>query len=243
MLDSRPVRVDTPIAVNEPIGTRSRVSIKDSYGMNLRHEDYELAARMIAGDESAFDRFSDHHIPGLYRFALRRLQGDRELAREVVQSTVCKAISKLNTYRGGSALMTWLCAICRTEIALYFRKRSRRGVEVELAEETLDAEVSVTTSEIQSPEAVALEKESSGLVHVVLDLLPEHYSQVLEWKYLEDLSVKEMAGRMQMTDKATESLLTRARKTFRHRYEEMINATELDSVGDPTVPGVMGAES
>jgi RNA polymerase sigma-70 factor (ECF subfamily) len=211
--------------------------------MSLRHEDYELAARMIAGDEAAFDRFSDHHIPGLYRFALRRLQGDRELTREVVQSTVCKAISKLETYRGGSALMTWLCAICRTEIALHFRKRSRRGIEVELAEETLDAEVSAAKNEIPSPEAVVLEKESAALVHVVLDLLPEHYSRVLEWKYLEGLSVKVMASRLEMSDKATESLLTRARKTFRDRYEEMINATDPESVGDPTAFGVMGAES
>jgi len=215
--------------------------------MSLRHEDYQFVARMISGDEAAFDLFSEHHIPALYRFALRRLQGDRELAGEIVQSTVCRAISRLASYRGGSALMTWLCVICRTEIAGYFRKRGRMGVEVELVDETLDAEVTIQNGHKngleKSPETAILEKESTSLVHVVLDLLPGHYAQVLEWKYLEGLSVKSMAERLEMTDKATESLLTRARKSFRRTHEELSSAAEHESVGDQTGVGVIGAEA
>ena len=138
--------------------------------------------------------------------------------------------------------MTWLCAICRTEIAGYFRKRSRMGVEVELLDETLDAEVTIQNTQSSSPETAVLEKEATSLVHVVLDVLPGHYSQVLEWKYLEGLSVAVMAGRLEMTDKATESLLTRARRTFRQKYEELINAAEFHSIGDGTGTGDMGAK-
>lgn len=219
-LDSRTVRVNPGFAVTAP-ATRPKVTAEDSEVMGLRHEDYDLAARMIAGDESAFERFSEHHIPALYRFAMRRLHGDRELAGEVTQSTVCKAIAKLDTYRGGSAIMTWLCAICRTEIALHFRKKGRRGIELEVDSESLEAEISHRKDGLPSPEAAAISSEAAGLVHVVLDLLPTHYSQVLEWKYLRERSVKVMAKRLKMTDKATESLLTRARNAFRRRYEEL----------------------
>lgn len=92
---------------------------------------------MLTGEEAAFEEFSDGYIPALYRFAQRRL-GDRELTRDIVQETVCKAIAKLATFRGEAGLMTWLCACCRNEIAAHFRRASRResrtGTEVEMTD-------------------------------------------------------------------------------------------------------------
>jgi RNA polymerase sigma factor (sigma-70 family) len=52
-------------------------------------------------------------------------------------------------------------------------------------------------------------------VHAVLDRLPPRYGRALEWKYLEELSVKEIARRLEVGPKAAESLLTRARLAFR----------------------------
>jgi RNA polymerase sigma-70 factor (ECF subfamily) len=50
---------------------------------------------------------------------------------------------------------------------------------------------------------------------VVLDYLPRRYGQVLEWKYIEGLSVKEIADKLGIAPKAAESTLTRARNAFR----------------------------
>ena len=55
-------------------------------------------------------------------------------------------------------------------------------------------------------------------MHEALDHLPVHYGQVLEWKYTDGLAVKEMAERLEMTPKAVESLLTRARVAFREQF-------------------------
>jgi len=52
----------------------------------------------------------------------------------------------------------------------------------------------------------------------VLDYLPAHYGSALEWKYLDDLSVREIAARLGMGEKAAESLLTRARRAFRDAF-------------------------
>ena len=70
--------------------------------MNLR--DRGLVRRMLAGDERAFDEFFEGHFPGLYRFALTRLNHNEDAAEEVAQATICKAIRKLTTYRGEAAL-------------------------------------------------------------------------------------------------------------------------------------------
>jgi RNA polymerase sigma-70 factor (ECF subfamily) len=60
------------------------------------------------------------------------------------------------------------------------------------------------------------------LVHVALDRLPPRYAQLLEWKYLEDVPVKEMAQRLGSSPKATESMLTRARNVYRDVLEALL---------------------
>ena len=169
-------------------------------------QERELVTRLRAGDESAFETFAEHYIAGLYRFALRRLDNDRELTREIVQSTVCKVIEKLDTYRAEAPLFTWLCACCRNEIAAHFRRAGRRPREV-----TLVADVA---SEEPDP-------DSTELVHAALDLLPPTYARAMEWRYLDGLDVPAVAQRLGLSYKAAESLLSRARTAFREAYEQL----------------------
>lgn len=198
---------------------------------NPRRAELHLVKRMIAGDETAFEEFADDYIPALYRFAQRRLT-DRELTRDIVQETVCKAIAKLSTFRGEAGLMTWLCACCRNEIAAHFRRRGRTATEVELDEEAAATVSASNPGAPEGPERNVLRKETGELVHVVLDTLPPHYSQALEWKYLDHLSVKEIASRLRVRPKAAESLLTRARHSFRNGYKRI--ASNVDAEGAQT---------
>lgn len=69
-------------------------------------EDRALVRRLLAGDEAAFERFFEDSFDRVYRFAITRLDYDEDLTREVVQSTMLKAIEKLHTYRGEAALFT-----------------------------------------------------------------------------------------------------------------------------------------
>ena len=55
-------------------------------------------------------------------------------------------------------------------------------------------------------------------MQVTLDHLPSRYSDALEWKYIQGLSVNEIAARMELGPKAVESLLTRARRAFRDGF-------------------------
>lgn len=183
-----------------------------------------LVDRMLAGDEAAFDTFADSYIPQLYRFARNRLRGDQDLVRDIVQTTLCKAIAKLSTFRGEAALMTWLCACCRNEIAAHFRRLKRPMREVELPADDGSKEA-VHAPVADGPEPLLLRKENAELVHTALDLLPPRYSKALEWKYIEGLPVKEIAARMELGPKAAESLLTRARHSFRDAFVNLTAAT------------------
>ena len=180
-------------------------------------EDLELVERMLAGDEGAFATFGERSFKALYRFAFARLDGDRELTREIVQTAITKALSRLGTYRGEAALLTWLCSCCRNEILMHFRSRRSTPAGVEL-EDGLEPAAGAGP---QTPEEALLGRERAHLVHVTLDGLPGHYAQALEWKYLSHLPVAEIASRMGVQPKAAESLLTRARQAFRTAYESL----------------------
>lgn len=185
--------------------------------------DLELARSVIAGDESASEAFFAEYFPRLYRFARARLGGPAggdQAAEEVVQATLIRAVRKLHTFRGEAALFTWLCTICRREIGAWL-ERAGRTTEVSLVEDhpatraALDAAASLAAADLDGEEQ---RDELSRLVQLTLDHLPGRYGQVLEWKYIQGLSVDEIAGQLGVGYKAAESQLTRARGAFRDAF-------------------------
>jgi RNA polymerase sigma-70 factor (ECF subfamily) len=195
---------------------------RESEWPRTREEERELVRLLVAGDAEAFDRFAERYLPGLFRFARRRLSDDAELARDVVQATACKAIEKLESFRGEGSLFTWLCACCKNEIAGHFRRLGRRPHEVPLDEGAEPGGVLVPFSRAEpGPEEALLELERADLVHAALDRLPAAYAHAVEWRYLEGATVPVIAGRLELSYKAAESLLSRARETFRAIYGEL----------------------
>jgi RNA polymerase sigma-70 factor (ECF subfamily) len=178
----------------------------------------ELVRRMLSGDEKAFDEFFADYFPRLFRFAVLRLR-DQDAAEDVVQSSLIAAVRNLGSWRGEATLFTWLCTICRREISAWEKRTSRR-VTVSLAEDdpNLRAALESIGAAAEAPDAGLARADTGRIVQLVLDHLPPRYSRALEWKYLEDLSVDDIAGRLQCTPKAAESLLTRARDAFRDAF-------------------------
>ncbi|MGZ8853804.1 MAG: RNA polymerase sigma factor [Thermoanaerobaculia bacterium] len=182
------------------------------------NEDRFLAARMLRGDEAAFSEFFDANFAPLYRFALPRVGGNAQVAEEVVQSALCRAMRKMSTYRGEAALLTWVTTICRREIATWFEQRKGLPPMVAFADDIPEIRSVIESLSTNVAEDALRQKEIAQLVQLVLDRLPARYGDALEWKYIEDLSVNEIARRLGVAPKAAESVLTRARTAFRDAF-------------------------
>lgn len=192
---------------------------------------------MLAGDEAAFERFFDIAYPVLYRFALARLDCDHDLAGDVAQSALCKAIRKLHTFRGEAALLTWLCTFCRREIyACRTRRSARESVALVEDHPAIRAALeSLRAAGTDDPGAILDRSRTASLVQCVLDHLPPRYASALEWKYIDELPVQEIGVRLGLGAKATESLLTRARRAFRDAFQAYEEATgEVPDRGQAT---------
>jgi RNA polymerase sigma-70 factor (ECF subfamily) len=195
--------------------------------MSVYLDDKTLANEMLAGQKQAFDRFFDEYFARLYRFALARLADDPDAAKEVVQVTCIRAIRKLHTYRAESALFTWLCAICRNETSEWLRQQGRYREHVVLIEDHPDVQAAVDSFQLpeeQLPEAQLRRAENLRLIELALDALPARYGDVLEWKYVEGHSIREIAARLNIGQEATQSLLARAKRAFADVYTSLSGA-------------------
>lgn len=182
------------------------------------HVDRALARRILGGDEAAFRGLFDSFFPRLYRFALARLDGDHEAARDVVQQTFCKAIERLDSYRGEAALYTWFCQVCRNTLIDHQRAMKRESRTVVLLEDQPNVRAileSFVAPAADQPDLHAWQHDVRRLVQATVDTLPDHYSEILELKYVDGLSVQDIAEQLNVGTKAAESLLMRARNAFR----------------------------
>lgn len=205
-------------------------------------EDRRLVKRLLARDREAFNAFFDGYFPRLYRFARTRLGDQPDTTKEIVQVTLTKAIRKLATYRGEAALFTWLCTICRNEIAEHHRQVARERRHVVLTEDTPDIRAAVeaiAAPESDDPESNFRRLETTRLIQVALDQLPTNYGNALEWKYLYGYSVEEIAAKLGIGLEAAQSLLARAKRAFQEVYTTLTK----DLVSGQTKSGLTAAES
>jgi RNA polymerase sigma-70 factor (ECF subfamily) len=193
--------------------------------------DRELIRAMLAGDERAFTAFFDGYFPRVYRFALPRLAGDVDACKEVVQATLTKAIRAASTWRGEAALFTWVCQICRRQIADYLRAHKRRSDRVVLIDDSPEMRAALDAVEAPAADEPSHRygsAETRRVVQAVLDRLPPGYGDVLEWKYIEGHSVEEIGARLGIGHTAAQSLLARARTAFREALETVFGSTAND---------------
>lgn len=185
-------------------------------------QDRTLVRKIRNGNSDAFDEFFREYFPRLYRFTLTRVNGDASIAEEVVQRTMCLVVRKLHTWRGEALLFTWLCQICRNELSAVFRERRMEpdgdiplednpAVQAALASLSLDI----------GPEKSQSDDEVARFVRVTLEYLPTRYARALEMKYIQGCSVDEIGESLDISSKAAESVLSRARDAFREGFRSL----------------------
>ncbi len=92
--------------------------------------DSELVARAQRGDADAFATLFHTHKPRVYSLCLRMTNNAAE-AEDVTQEAFLQVFRKLSTFRGDSALSTWLHRIAVNTVLMRFRKKSLPELSLE----------------------------------------------------------------------------------------------------------------
>ncbi len=193
--------------------------------MPVYMDDKQLVKRLLAGNEQSFNQFFDENFARLYRFVLARTDHDVEASKEIVQAALSRALHKIHTYRGESALFTWVCTIARNELVDWIRRNARYREHIVLTEDYPDVRAAVDSFLApgnDEPGRHYQKQEMSRLIQVALDHLPSRYGDALEWKYIQGYSVKEIAAKMELSPEAAQSLLARAKRAFAEIYGTLV---------------------
>ncbi|MEZ5471737.1 MAG: RNA polymerase sigma factor [Marinicella sp.] len=182
----------------------------------IHFEDLKLAKGIAKRNEKMFNHFFDFYFPRLYRFSLIRLDGDKELTKDIVQETLFLAIKNIKQYRGEASLMSWLCQINRSQISLYFRKNNiKQTVRVSDFPEIQEIFDNITSEINDHPDKKYETSKLNEIISSTLDNLPNGYGDLLELKYLDKLSVTQIAEDLNISETAVQSKLARAREAFK----------------------------
>jgi RNA polymerase sigma-70 factor (ECF subfamily) len=168
----------------------------------------KLVRAVLAGDESAWRALYDGAYAGLWNYVVWRCAGLADVADEVTQETWLVAVRRIGAFDPVRAsFLTWLRGIAAKVLQHHFRAKARHDPQ------------SLSGNEA-APDHETL-REQAELIARALAELPERYEAALRAKYLDLMSVEEIAKEWNETPKAIESLLTRSRECFRATYEKL----------------------
>lgn len=165
----------------------------------------------IVADEAAFRDWYDRALPRVYRYLYSRCGRDAQLAEELTQQTFIEGVRRHAAFEGRSDPVTWLCAIGRRKLIDHYRRSGREAAH-RLA-------MAADWSDRQAQPGSELAVRSAVLA--ALEGLPGEQRLVLMLRYMDQLSVREIASSVSRSEKATESLLSRARDGFRRAYGDL----------------------
>jgi RNA polymerase sigma-70 factor (ECF subfamily) len=170
---------------------------------------------ILRKDEQVLFRFYRKHYRPLFQFLFRQLK-NRETCEELAQDVFLEFIEGLRSFRGESSLKTYLFTIARYKAIDHMKKKQLKKVLFS----ALPPAVVEGLARIFMDDKME-QKELAAKIERVISKLPNDYQVVLRLKYVDGRRVKEIAAKLALPFKATESLLFRARTAFIRVYQSV----------------------
>lgn len=178
--------------------------------------DLDLVRRVSQGDENALRHLYETYADLLFAYIKHLLsRAPRVVIEDLWQDTLLSIIKGLENFRGDSRLFTWMCGIAKHK-AVEIRRRQKSHINTDFNDPVYHYKNLLDENIL--PEEILLQKSTRCRVIEALGILPEKQQTALRMRYIEGLSVKELAKSIGKTYKATESLLSRARIAFKSAF-------------------------
>ena len=188
----------------------------DSPSETTSPADAELMRRVCGRDDHAFEILVRRHEDKIFRLAQRRV-GSREDARDIIQDVFIGLWRNPRAWRNKEKFTTWLYRIVYNRCLNHIRNRKIRSF-LSLSRMTGDSSVLPPASD--SPASDMEKREDSLRFQQALDRLPAAQKAAIHLRYIENMSVVEMAKSMGVSYRSAESRLYMAKKNLARTLED-----------------------
>lgn len=168
-----------------------------------------------------FAKLVDAHSEKIYRVALKML-GNVQDAEDVLQETFIKALNNIEGFEGRSKITTWLYRIAVNESLMLLRKRKGVLIDIDAGIATDDGEV--MPRQILDwcclPEKELLGSETRKVINQAIETLSDANRAAFLLRDVEELSTREAAEVLDISESALKVRLMRARMALREELTQ-----------------------
>jgi RNA polymerase sigma-70 factor (ECF subfamily) len=183
--------------------------------IGLADDANELHAALAS--DAAFEAWYATTLPRVYSYVYSRCGHDVSLAEDITQQAFIAAIEHRTRFNGRADTASWICGIARNKLADHFRRKAqeeRRRMRLEVRQIDTDRDA-----------AAAPGFDDRTAISDALRSLPSNQRAVLAFVVIDDLPIAEAGRLLGKSSSATQSLLHRARASFRRAY---LGASDAD---------------
>lgn len=198
--------------------------------INNEQEEAQWLAAARRGDRNAFSKLVQAYQIPVYNLTYRML-GNAQEAEDAAQETFLRAYKRLNTYEPDKKFSNWMLSIASHYCIDLLRRRRFTWLSVEE-----DPSVQGLSSDEERPEDAALRQERAEQVRALLNYLDPDYRVPLVLRYWQDLSYKEIADILNLSEPAVKTRLHRARLQMASLLEEQASPSRRSPKEGDGVP-------
>ena len=182
----------------------------------MQETERQLIEAIRAGDREAFKRLYERFARYAMGVTLRYVP-KRDDALDIVQDSFISILTSIATfeYRGEGSLKSWVSKIISRQAVSWMKEHE----QLSFSELTLD--------EIEEEDDPAIEKVPKELVNEMIGRLPVRYRVVVNLRAFEELSHKDIALRLGISEKASTTLFSRAKRKLAMMINEYLNSQEI----------------
>lgn len=182
----------------------------------------DLIQGLKQGDESAFRWLVDQYRKRIYNTVLNILQ-DPDEAEDAIQETFIQVYESVNDFKGDSMLSTWIYRIAVRKALEKIRKKKTRQRLQQILPWWMPEEKKSGEAGYLNPGIKAEHKEKATALFKAIASLPENQKLAFTLIRVQGMSYEEVCGILQMSVKAVESLVSRAKETLKKKLDKHYN--------------------
>lgn len=191
----------------------------------------EIVKRILAGEKELYEIFVRRNNQKLYRVIRSYLKDEPEI-EDIMQESYIKAFTKLHQFKLESSFSTWLVRIAINET---LPRLKEKGKMFSLNKESDDLKINrileIPDNKELNPQDKMIRNEAKELLENAIDQLDTKYKTVYMMREVEEMSLKEIAIALDLTEVNVKVRLHRAKEMLREKLLELANDTNVFDFG------------
>jgi len=160
-------------------------------------------------EQKAFNFLLNTFWDDVYGFQLKRIQNEND-AEDVTIQTFSRAFDKIDTYKEEYKFKTWLITISKN-IHIDLLRKEKRSISTDISKDDENSLFQILDETPSAEDKLITEQNLAKLLRDIKKLKP-HYQEVINLRYFQELSYKEISTKLNEPINNVKVKLLRAKK-------------------------------